>query len=109
MKVDPVELSPCPDCGHFVYRPLVAPIRHQQSSCRAVLSDDHPETARCGCGNVAHRLPTTRPRHRLEPGPASSTSPSSSGTRGSADSTHSSALAAPEPLEPPDASARFAS
>ncbi|MDH2413350.1 hypothetical protein [Nocardioides sp. CER19] len=65
MQNHPVEPTPCPDCGHLVYRPLMAPLRQPQQSCRAVVSGTGNDTDRCGCSNAVHRLPTMRPRHRL--------------------------------------------
>jgi hypothetical protein len=54
------EPSPCTECGHLVYEPLLAPVLHQQDACRAFDGGE-----RCGCTSAVHRLPTTRPRHRL--------------------------------------------
>jgi hypothetical protein len=62
-----VEPTPCPECGHLVYPPLMAPVRHPQQSCRALTSEPTPPAAtRCGCSHALHRVPSTRPRHRLE-------------------------------------------
>jgi hypothetical protein len=60
------EPTQCPECGHLVYRPLVAPVHHAQQSCRAVLSGTAVDADRCGCPNAVHRMPTLRPRHRQE-------------------------------------------
>ena len=66
MQTNAVEPIPCPDCGHLVYRPLMAPVGHPQQSCRAVVSGTRGNATRCGCANAAHRMPTTQPRHRLK-------------------------------------------
>jgi hypothetical protein len=67
MENDPAEPTTCPDCGHPVYRPMMAPVRHPQRSCRAVVSGTRADAIRCDCRNFAHRSPTVRPRHRLDP------------------------------------------
>jgi hypothetical protein len=59
----PAEPTPCPDCSHLVYRPLVAPVKQPPQTCRA--PGDGPD-GRCGCESVVHRIPTLRPRHRME-------------------------------------------
>ncbi|GAB7003073.1 hypothetical protein JCM18899A_05440 [Nocardioides sp. AN3] len=67
MPESPQQPPACPDCGHLVYRPLMVPVRKTQQSCRAFVAGQDGEVVRCGCQNVVHRLPTMRPRHRLDP------------------------------------------
>lgn len=70
MQGDPIQPNTCPDCGHHVYRLMMAPVRHPQRSCRAIVAGEPGGPTRCGCPNLLHRSPTMRPRHRLDP-PAS--------------------------------------
>jgi len=65
MQNHTIEPHPCPDCGHPVYRPLVASVRHPQQTCRAVLPDPEDDLHRCGCASPVHRVPSPTPRHRL--------------------------------------------
>lgn len=59
------EPTPCAECGHLVYRPLVASVCHPQRACRAVLPEQEGDAPRCGCTSAVHRVPAVRPRHRL--------------------------------------------
>jgi hypothetical protein len=59
------EPMPCPDCGHLVYRPLVASVRHPQNTCRAMVEEADADRHRCGCPNAVHRAPAARGRHLL--------------------------------------------
>ena len=65
MQNHTIEPKPCPDCGHLVYRPLVASVCHPQQACRAVLPDPEGDTHRCGCTSAVHRVPAVHGRHRL--------------------------------------------
>jgi hypothetical protein len=65
MRKKDAEPEECRDCGHLVYPVVVVPVRRLQQSCRALIWDPSGEERRCGCESFVHRLPTTRPRHRL--------------------------------------------